>query len=350
MTTEIQTTYKKIAVIRLTALGDIVHAIPAVHLLKRVFPNSKICWFAEPAGAKLLQLIEGVDEIIPVHLKRDGLLNKWREVKRIKSLYKNQFDLILDFQGLLKSAILGHLLKGHLLGFGKPNLKESQARFFYSQHADSFDEKDHVIFKNIHLVKQLLADKNIPDENPLVRYLLKPLFMSADLKQFFEQYDLQEDGFIILNIGGGWETKTLSNQQYIEIIEKIKDKYKVMILWGNAKEQERAIVISDATGIPMTPLLNFSDLAIFIGHSRLIVSADSLAMHIADMMETPSVGIFGPTSPQRNGSLLPGSVAVYENLDCRFCYKKKCGTIDCIKKINIAKITKSIELTYEKHC
>jgi lipopolysaccharide heptosyltransferase I len=349
MTAAIQKKYKKIAVIRLTALGDIVHAIPAVHLLRHIFPGTKICWFAEPAGAKLLQLMEGIDEVVPTNLKVKGLTNKWQQVKRIISQYKNQFDLILDFQGLLKSAILGHLLKGHVLGFGKPNLKESQARFFYSQQATPFDEKEHVIFKNIHLVKQLLPDSMPITENQLVEYPLKPLFMSTELEHFLQQNDLQEKQFLILNIGGGWETKTLSKEQYIETIEHIKSKYKVVILWGNRKEHMRAKEIADQTGVLLTPLFEFQDLALFIRSARMIVSADTLAMHIADMVNTPSVGIFGPTSPKRNGSLLPGSDAVYENLPCGFCYKKKCGTIDCIKKISIAKIIQSIELTYEKH-
>jgi len=346
--------YRNIAIIKLSALGDIIHAIPAFNILRKQFPRAKISWFVEPVGAKLLKNVEGIDEIVVCNLKIKGFFNKYKEVKRLRSLYRKQFDLIIDFQGLLKSAILAWLLDGSSLGFDKENLKEPQAGYFYKKRAGFFDENRHVVFKNIHLIREPVslnpgpADTHTQDHDYAVEYPLKSITLSERLERFLAENKLEKDNYLILNVGAGWESKMLGSDQYIDIINKIKSKYKVVILWGNEKERIIAEEISRQTRVLVSLLFDFSELTLFIEYSRLIVTADTLALHIADMVKKVSIGIFGPTSPWRNGSLLKESVSIYEKLPCGFCYKKKCGTIECIKKINIEKIVESIETSYEK--
>jgi heptosyltransferase-1 len=338
--------YKNIAIIRLSSLGDIVHAIPAFNLLRKQFPGSRISWFAENSGAKLLKNVAEIDEIITLNLKVKGLFNKIKDILRIRSLYRKQFDLIIDFQGLLKSSILGWILKGYSIGFGKENLKESPARYFYKQQADPFDENNHVIFKNIHLIRGLV---NTPNP-PVVEYPLKQIPVSQRLERFLVENKLEKNKYIILNIGGGWESKLLGIPQNIEIIKKIKNKCDcpVVILWGNEKEKQVAREIARETQTVMTDFFDFGELILLIQYSCLTVSADTLALHVADMVKVPSVGFFGPTSPGRNGSLLKESVHVLKKMECSFCYKKKCVKIDCMKKIDIDQIIEAIEKIYEK--
>ena len=338
--------YKNIAIIRLSSLGDIVHAIPAFNLLRKQFPGAKISWFAENPGAKLLKNVAGIDEIITLNLKVKGLFNKIKDILRIRSTYRKQFDLIIDFQGLLKPSILAWILKGYSLGFGKENLKESPARYFYKQQADPFDENNHVIFKNIHLIRGLVTTSN----PPVIEYPLKQIPVSRKLERFLAENKLEKNKYIILNIGGGWESKLLAIPQNIEIIKKIKNKcdFPVVILWGNEKEKQVAREIARETQTLMTDFFDFSELILLIQYSCLTVSADTLALHVADMVKVPSVGFFGPTSPGRNGSLLEASVHVLKKIECSFCYKKKCGKIDCIKKIDIDQIIEAIEKIYEK--
>jgi ADP-heptose:LPS heptosyltransferase len=161
--------YKNIAILRLSALGDIIHTLRAFTLLREAYPVAKISWFVEPAGAKLLKNFRGIDQIIEIDLKQKGLANKIREVRRMRSLFgkTKTFDLVLDFQGLLKSAFLAWLLDGTMtVGFHKKNLREPLARFFYKRTVDFFYENGrddladpsghmnhahHVVLKNIHL-------------------------------------------------------------------------------------------------------------------------------------------------------------------------------------------------------
>jgi lipopolysaccharide heptosyltransferase I len=335
--------YKRIAVIRLSSLGDIVHTIPAFNLLRKQFPHAQISWFVEPQGAELLTLVTGIDKIVVLDLKAKGLLKKFKEIKKVLSLYRKTFDLVIDFQGLLKSAVLARLLKGETIGFNKKNLKEPLARHFYRHQASLFDETRHVILKNIHILRDLL-----PGGGSAVQYPLKPLPMSPRLNDFLEKNKLEKNNYVIINVGGGWESKLMSTAQYVGIINGIKkNHYHIVILWGNEKEKAAAEEISSQTGTSISNFFNFSELILFIRCSRLIVSGDTLGLHLADMVGKPSVGIFGPTSPWRNGSLLKKSVHVYEKLPCSFCYKKKCGTIDCINKISAEKVINAIERVYE---
>jgi heptosyltransferase-1 len=338
--------YKNIAIIRLSSLGDILHAIPAFNLLRKQFPGSKISWFAENSGAELLKNVAGIDEIITLNLKVKGLFNKIKDILRIRSLYRKQFDLIIDFQGLLKSSVLAWILKGYSIGFGKENLKEPQARYFYKHQADPFDENNHVIFKNIHLIRRLVNSSN----PPVVEYPLKHIPVGQNLERFLAENKLEKNKYIILNIGGGWESKLLELPQNIEIINKIKNKckYPLVILWGNEKERQVAGEIAHKTQTLMADFFDFSELILLIQYSCLTVSADTLALHAADMVKVPSVGFFGPTSPRRNGSLLEESIPVYKKMECSFCYKKKCGKTDCIKKIDIDKIIEAVEKIYGK--
>jgi heptosyltransferase-1 len=343
--------YKYIALIRLSSLGDIVHTIPAFNILRKQFPSSRITWFAEPSGASLLKYISGIDEIAVLNLKTKGLFNKFKELKRVLSLYRKTFDLVIDFQGLFKSAVPVWLLAGETIGFGKENLKETQVRYFYQRRASRFDENRHVIFKNIHLIRDLLpgcgCEGGCGDaDDPVVEYPLEPIPMTPRLKNFLEKNNLEANQYVIINVGGGWESKLMTAAQYSEIIHGLK-KHQTVILWGNEKEKQIARDVSGQTGAAMSDFFDFSELILFIRNSRLIVTGDTLPLHLADMVGKPSIGIFGPTSPGRNGSLLEKSISIYENLPCSFCYKKKCDTIDCIKKIDTERVIEAVEKVYK---
>jgi heptosyltransferase-1 len=332
-----------IAVIRLSSLGDIIHTLPSLQLIRQRYPGARISWIVESAGAGLLENFAGIDDIIVLDLKNGGLFNRVKALKKFVREYRGKFDLIIDFQGLLKSAFLSYLLKGHAIGFGKRNLKEPLSRFFYSERAGFFDENRHVIYKNMHLLSLL----NI--QNGRIHYPLNPLQMPKALEGFMKEHRLEEGKFIVVNVGGGWQSKILEESQYIDIIKPLKDKHKIVILWGNDREKATAQGVAQATGAVISRFLEFDELIALIRQASLVITADTLALHVADMVCTPSVGIFGPTLPERNGSLLKQSKAVFERIPCSFCYKKKCDTIACMKSININKIVTSAESIYEKY-
>ncbi len=328
----------RIGIIKLSSLGDVIHTIPAFALLRRNFPEARISWIAEPAAAELLENFKGLDAIFPIHLKREGIWSKLKEVRRFFKQHKHSFDLLFDFQGLIKSALITNRLRGYSVGFHKSNLREPIARFLYNHRASAYNENQHVIYKNIHLTKDFLTGH----PGDALDYPLKKLVTDGKLQDFYSKNNLIGQKYIILNVGGGWQSKILPLQTYQDIISELQSQFKLVLLWGNNLEKERAEYLSQKTEAAVSEYFSFSQLINFIQRSRMIITADTLAMHIADMVNVPSVGIFGPSRPSRNGSLLERSFSIYHKIPCSFCYKKKCDKMECLKAIKTIDIIDAV--------
>jgi heptosyltransferase-1 len=319
---------KTLAIIRLSSLGDIVHTLPAFQSLRRHFPDARISWIAEPAGAALLESFPGIDQIVTFDLKsHKGLPAKILFLARFVRRWRRQFDVLLDFQGLIKSALLAFLLGGERWGFDRRNAREPLAALFYTRRAACFPETRHVIHKNLHLLSLAGICETA------VEYPVREWRSSERLSRFFRQSGLPDRGWVILNVGGGWPSKVLSPGQWLEIAQGLEKDFRLVMLWGNEKEWEIAAAVAGQSGVLLAPFMNFNDLICFISRARLIISADTLALHLADMTRTPAVGVFGPSSPGRNGPLFPGSVAIYRELACSFCYRRRCDTMECLHGI-----------------
>ncbi len=324
--------FKRIAIVKLSSLGDIIHTLPALSVIRSRYPGSEITWFVSPPGAKLLENFTGIDNIVPVNIKNGSILKRIKGLKRILSVHRCKYDIIFDFQGLIKSAILSRLIGKYTVGFNKSNLREPVARYFYRDTVSPFNEKNHVIKKNLHL----LSSVGIDSEE--IIYPVKELICSERLKKFFSEKGLEAGNYVVLNIGGGWDSKLLSQEQNIEILNGIDPLKKKVILWGNEKEEKRADMLEAVTGEIKSPFLNFSELIFFIKGADVLISSDSLPLHIADVTGTRSVGIFGPTSPERNGSMNDQSKSVVNIFDCSFCYKRTCSHKKCIKSLDLSLI------------
>ena len=335
---------KHFAIIRLSSLGDIVHTLPAFQSLRRHFPDARISWIAEPAGAALLESFPGIDQIVAFDLKsRKGLPAKMLFLARFVRRWRREFDVVLDFQGLIKSALLAFLLGGERWGFGRRNTREPLAALFYTRRAVRFPETRHVIHKNLHLLSLAGISETA------VEYPRREWLPSERLSGFLQQCGLQDKGWVILNVGGGWPSKVLSAEQWQQIARGLKKEFRLVMLWGNENEKETAAAVARQYDVPLAPFMDFNDLICFIARARLLVSADTLALHLADMTRTPAVGVFGPTSPGRNGPLFPGSMAVHRELDCSYCYRRRCDTMDCLHGIVIEDIIQAARKIDAQH-
>ena len=320
----------RIAIIRLSSLGDIVHALPAFQALRTRFPDAHITWIAEPAGAALLGNFPGIDQVLVLDLKsRPGLAARVLCLVRFIRRWRGQFDLLFDFQGLIKSALLAFLLGGVRLGFGRGNTRETPATLFYSRRASRFPEERHVIHKNLHLLSL------VGIAAAAVEYPRREWAPSPRLAEILDQEGLGRDGWIILNVGGGWPSKLLSEAQWLQVARGLEGRRPLVLLWGNEKEKAAAEAVARQSRARVAPFMEFSDLIFFIARARLVVSGDTLALHLADMVHTPAVGVFGPSSPERNGPLLPGSRIVHRQLACSSCYRRQCDTMVCLRDIAI---------------
>lgn len=303
----------KLAIVKLSALGDIIHSSFLPEIIKNNNKNIAIDWFIEERFSKILQYNPYIDNIVKVKLKEK---QKIKEIKKIFS-YKNSYDIVIDLQGLIKTALISKIL-GPSYGFDKNSIREKVASFFYTKKF-FIPYKENVIFRNLKLVEKSLGfcidrDK-IYHKNP-------SLFYSQENIKNIEKYLAQDKKNILLIIGSSWKSKIYPKEKYLNIVKKIDANF--LLSWGNDTEKESAIYINkNASNAKMLPKMNLDELKALIDKSDLTIGADSGPTHIAWALNKPSITIFGPTPSWRN--TLQSDVNV---------------VVDCKKEINPLKLNK----------
>jgi len=316
-------------IIRLSSLGDIVHAIPAFAALRRREPGARISWVVEPKGREILNLVDGLDEVILAG--EPG----WRKKLR------NRDRVALDFQGLLKSAWIGRISGSRRrLGFGAGNLREPMARWFYTEQAAPLSEDDHVIFKNLKLLELLGYGEK------LVRF---PLTIPEDLVRSVENR-LTGAGWkhgqrsVIFNVGAAWPTKRWFPERWIETLRRLdRDVIFPALLWGDEEERRIAEAVGRGADVPLLPFFSVGETFALLKSSALLVSGDTFALQAAGAVGLPAVAIFGPTNPRRNGPFSPKDRVVYHELPCGRCYRRACPNPKCLEAVTADEVLGAIQ-------
>jgi lipopolysaccharide heptosyltransferase I len=335
----------RILIIKLGSIGDVVHTLPAVADLKAAFPDSEVDWLVEPKAAVILEGNPQIHEVIQIdtqHWRRTWSLASLRKVGQIISrLRARQYDLALDFQGLWKSAAWGYFSGARrLMGFGKRVLKEPGCRIFYSTRINPRPQAVHVI----DLYKELphsLGVESGPHQFDLPNRREDELYIEQQLAS------RQITDFLILNPGGGWETKTWAPENYALLHSKLSKEtgLRTVLTWGPGEEQLIEQVCRASTSPPPetfpTTLTQFIALA---KRARLLVGGDTGPLHLAAACRTPIVGIFGPTDPARNGPFSREDLVVAHRVPCGPCYKRTCPIyhMECLRRVQVQEVYEAV--------
>lgn len=262
----------RLLAIRLSALGDVIHAIPAVTRLKSA---AEVSWVVEAPYAEMVEIVAGVTAI-PVRLKRFSLpeiASAWRGVKG--------FAVAVDFQGNMKSAALTRASGAPVrYGFHRDAVREKPASWFYT-HPVNVDRSRHVIDWNLQLAAALSPNSQLPTPN---------------WQAFAGDPDHKLDhlrGRIVLLPGAGRPEKLWPVERFREIVARYPD---AVVAWGPG-ERERA----EQIGGTVAPPTNLRELACLLGGANVVVGADTGPLHLAAALGTKCVGLYGPTDPRRNG-------------------------------------------------
>jgi len=310
---------ERFLIIRLSSLGDIIHAIPAFAALRRRFPGAVIRWLVEENGRPVLELVEGIDEIIV------------RGSPGWRARLRGPDQIALDFQGLLKSALFARLSGARRrYGFARPNLREKPAALFYTRILAELPESGHVIRKNLKLL-ELAGIETEAIEFPIilpervreaVRTKIAPLIADSGRK------------VVVFNVGAAWPTKRWPVESWIDLLTILRgDPLSPLLLWGTPEEKAAAETIAERTGAPLAPFLEIQEIFALLKSSALLVSGDTFALQAACAMDIPVLGIFGPTLPGRNGPFRERDKAAYHEISCSRCYRRTCGPLDCLKLV-----------------
>ncbi|MEA2163208.1 MAG: heptosyltransferase [Thermoanaerobaculia bacterium] len=264
-------------VVRLSAFGDVIHTIPAVVALRNALPQTAIAWAVEPAYAELVELVAGV-KAIRVPLKQWSFARLAEARRNVRG-----FDDVIDFQGLIKSALLARASGAtRRFGFAKGIIREKPAAWFLNRPVE-VDTTRHVIEWNLVLARACAPEIT---SAPFVDFTPFASDPSGKLAAFMNR--------IVLLPSAGRAEKQWPIDRFPELARRIgRD---ALVAWGPGEE-----AMARSVGAEVAPPTNFRELAFLLRHAKLVVGGDTGPLHLADALGVPVAGLYGPTNPARNG-------------------------------------------------
>jgi len=284
----------RIAIVKLSAMGDIVHAMVALQYLKTYNPKLEIHWIVEKVFAPLLEHNPHIDKILPLELKAIKKNKKllFREIKKVKAYAQNDYDLVIDAQGLLKSAITAKLLGKNIIGFSKDSIREGIASYFYTQKvsiaydANTIDRNAKVLAEGLGLE---ITPKMIDEKEAFLFYKEE-----NNLKHFLSKSKKN----IVFVIGSTWESRNYPKEQFVQVAKSLGEN--ILIVWGNEGEKEKAQWLeAQSPNIKALPKIDLNTLKELIDKADLLIGNDTGPTHIAWGLNIPSITLFGPTPISR---------------------------------------------------
>jgi len=287
---------------RLSAMGDILHALPAVAALSEAHPEWRIGWAVEPQWKPLLAaegaavrgpampLVDRV-HIIPARrwARTPASAKTLSEVRRVRrELREERYDVCIDLQGAVRSAVIAKWAHAErLIGEDKP--RERAARWFFTERVKT---------RGVHVIEQAIEVMNAVagDALPAIQPLL-PVDAEAERRA-----DLFARPFVLLNPGAGWGAKRWPTERYAIVAKCLHDAgYSVVVNAGPGEERLAGEITSRSEGTAMPSRSSIAELIAVTRRAALVIGGDTGPVHLASALGRPVVGIFGPTDPARNG-------------------------------------------------
>ena len=324
--------------VRLGALGDIIHAIPVAAALRRAFPSARIDWLVSAKHRELLDLVPAIDRRLVL-----GDSTGWPGA--IAELRRGRYDVAIDLQGLLKSAVLARSSGAtRVVGFTARYLRERLARVFYS---DAYDPGGTGLFdprSTQHVVRLNLG-------------LLEPLGLTVDTPEFpidavgsnaAAAVRARVGGpYAVLNPGAAWPNKRWPPSRFGGVARSITARHGLpsVVSWGPGEEALASEVVEASAGTAqLAPPTSITDLVALVRGARLMVSGDTGPAHIAAAVGTPIVGLYGPTRPARNGPWAAADVALSRDSVCQCPHLRRCRlSTMCLLDIQVDEVAAAID-------
>ena len=336
-----------ILIVKLSAIGDVIHTLPALNAVRNYYPEANITWLVEEDAASLVIGHRALNRVIVSKRKRWlkalrslSLLSTIKEVYGfIKVLRDTRYDMILDFQALLKSGILIALAKGQRkIGFGKGLEHMEHSYIFLNERIPAVDMEIHALTRGMMLLNAI----GIPTNE--VEYKLPVSNDDCEkVDELMKRHGINGvKSLIAINPVAKWESKLWPKERFARLADMIIDEYDAMIVFTGGSEDRPTI--KDVMSAMKRRALNLAGqttlkmLAVLYEKTALVISTDTGPMHLAAAMGTPVVAIFGPTAPWRTGPYGSGHRVVRADLECSPCFKRQCETIDCMHQISVGQV------------
>ena len=333
---------KNFLIIKLSAIGDVIHALPVSYAIKETFPDSKITWIVEPPAYDILKMNPCVDKIILFEKKKfktfDGFMKKFFPFK--KEIQSENYDAVLDLQGLFKSAALAFFAKSDIK-LGICDMREMSDKISKPVIGENF--QGHIVERYLDTARAIGCK---------VEKIIFPLEVpAAEMKKadaILKHAGVHlENPFAIFAIGANWPNKRWSEENFAKLSDWIYEKNIVPVMIGAGDvDEQRAAEIEKLMEIPPINLVgrtNLMQLTHIVKNSKFVVGGDTGTVHLAAGLKIPTVMLMGPTDANRNGAFGQKENSIEVERDCKGCWKRFCPkNEDCLEKISVEVVEEKI--------
>jgi heptosyltransferase I len=326
-------------IVRLGALGDIVHALPLAAALRAARPDARIDWLVDVRHQAILAFVGGLSRVVAVDTRR--LRGPTGVPSVLRTLRRAAYDVAIDAQGLIKSASLARLAGARrVLGFERAHLREPLAGAAY--HDVATPHGPHVVDKALALARAAGVDAAAP------RFPLQP--PASDIAdRARRQLGLDRGApFVLLNPGAAWPNKRWPADRFGQLARAIRARHgwPSIVAWGPGEDALAQSVV-DAAGraaAAVAPPTTLGDLLALLAGAGLVVSGDTGPLHLAAALGRPVVGLYGPTDPARNGPWSADDVTVSRTAICRCSHQRRCRAERwCLDDISVEDVAAAVD-------
>ena len=308
----------RVLLVKTSSLGDVIHALPALTDAARAIPGITFDWVVEEGFAEIPTWHPAVGKVIPVAIRRwrKNILEtiksgEWRRFKQ--SLRAEKYDLVIDAQGLVKSAWLTRYVNAPVAGLDKNSAREPLASRFYQRRL--------AVARGQHAVERLRQ--------------LFAVALGYDLPKGLGDYGLDVERlielprnkpYVLFLHGTTWDTKHWPEVYWRDLALRMADKgVEVRLPWGNPAEKARAERIANGlSNAVVLPKLNLAGVARVLASASACVAVDTGLGHLAAALDVPTISLFGPTNPGLTGAYGKVQIHLASDFPCAPCLQKKC--------------------------
>jgi heptosyltransferase-1 len=312
----------RILIVKLSSFGDVIHTFPAITDLKVARPDVEIDWLVEEPLAPFARLHPGVAELHPLAFRRlRWPPSRWPSLAGAvaglrRRLRARRYDLVVDLQGLIKSAVPARLAGAPVAGYDAPSAREPAASRLY-RHRFAVPKELHAVERTRRLLAAAVG-YSIPEA--LGRYgLATPPTLPADTGL--------PGRYGLIFHATSWPTKHWPEDHWRRLLERMAANDTMVALpWGNAEEKARAERLASGLGnaVVLSRIFSGTELAAVVAHADFAVGLDTGLMHLAAAYGVPGVSLFGPTDPARSGPYGENQLVIKSAYPKAPCFRRRC--------------------------
>lgn len=340
--------HMNILIIKLSSIGDVVHTLPALKALGDGLPGSSIDWLVEEPASGILKGNTLIRELIVV--KNHGWLRDFRgNLRAARLIASRRYDIVIDFQGLLKSAVWVFISSGaRRIGFARAREMSS---FFLNEKVPPFDPERHAVDRYLDLAKHVVGSGD--GDGAKVTFPIITAMGDMDrVLRLLDKAGVPGGGeFFVINPFARWRTKLWPVENFARLAAVLMERLgikAVIIGSGGDAEGARAIAAVAGTGaVNLAGRTTLIELACLMSIARFVVTVDSGPMHIAAAVGTRVIALFGPTAASRTGPYGQGHVVIRKDSDCSPCLQKTCEDVVCMEEITVEDVADCVSGVYD---